>query len=59
MKKFRKDGSVVEFALFAKNPSGKSVLVATDFDCLDLDDDQERYVRDAIGDAYDVYTEEM
>ena len=59
MRKFLADGTEIQVALFAKNPAGKSVLVASDFDSLELDDEQELYAKDELGEVFEVYEEEM
>jgi hypothetical protein len=58
MKKFE-DGSEIEIALFAKSPTGKNVLVSSDFDSLDLDDEQTEYVVSELGPIYEIYVEEI
>lgn len=59
MKKYLEDGTEIQVALFAKNQTGKCVLVASSFESIDLDEEQEAYVTEELGPIYEVYEEEV
>jgi len=59
MKKYLEDGTEIEVALFAKNPAGKTIVVATDFVSETLTDEQKAYTEDELGATYEVYSGEI